>query len=371
MALATALVASVALTLLKTPEPFPGGSESAARLEPGPWSVGTLEENFVDSSRATDANGDFAGVPTRTLATSVWYPKGAEEPFPLLIFSHGFSSSRHNGAYIAKHLASHGYVVATPDYPLTNMGAPGGPYLGDVANQPADVSFLIDQLLAHSADYAHPLSGRVDGSRVGVAGISLGGLTSTLAGFHPQLGDSRIGAVISIAGPMTLFEPPFFADEGPPFLMLAGTADVLVPFALHAQPVPELIAGSLLLALREGSHTGFSGGMRFFRALPNPDVIGCYAVQRNIAEGEQAEWNGLLGPEQIGINYDAPAGLCEHERYPKAMNVLRQQMLARVIVTAFFDAHFAPTEQQRDAADRYLRDEIADELADVLVTSAR
>ncbi|MEM8493099.1 MAG: hypothetical protein AAF756_19970 [Pseudomonadota bacterium] len=359
------------LTLIKTPEPFPGGSESATRLEPGPWPVGTFEEVFVDTSRATNANGDFAGAATRTLTTSVWYPQGAREPYPLLILSHGFSSNRHNLAYLSSHLASHGYVVAAPDYPLTNLSTPGGPSLGDVANQPGDVSFLIDQLLAHGAEDAHPLAGSVDGSRVGVAGISLGGLTSTLAGLHPLLRDSRIRAVISIAGPMTLFEPDFFAGEGPPFLMLAGTADVLVPHALHAQPVPELISGSLLLSLREGSHAGFSGGMRFFRALPNPDIIGCYAVQSNIAEGEQAEWNGLLGPAELGINYDAPAGLCEQERYPKAMNVLRQQMLARVIITAFFDAQFAPTQQERDAADRYLRDVIASELPDVLVTSAR
>jgi hypothetical protein len=63
-------------------------------------------ETFVDTSRPTDANGSYPGAPSRTLATTVWYPAegtpgGPDQPdapayddrrFPLLIFAHGFNA---------------------------------------------------------------------------------------------------------------------------------------------------------------------------------------------------------------------------------------------------------------------------------------
>ena len=123
-------------------------------------------------------------------------------------------------------LASHGYVVVAVNYPLTNMGAPGGPNVKDVVNQPGDVSFLIDSLLEQSATSGHSLEGMVDADRIGVTGISLGGLTSTLAAFHPEWADDRIKASLSIAGPTALFTPEFFQHRDVPFLMLAGDIDV-------------------------------------------------------------------------------------------------------------------------------------------------
>ncbi len=45
-------------------------------------------------------------------------------------------------------------------------------------NQPADVSFLIDTLLAQSTTPGHRLEGMVDKTRIGVTGISLGGMTN-------------------------------------------------------------------------------------------------------------------------------------------------------------------------------------------------
>ena len=91
--------------------------------------------------------------------------------------------------------------------------------------------------------------------------------------------------------------------------MLAGDQDVLVPYELHARPVLEKIPGALLATLKDGSHTAFSGGMRYFRALPNPDLLGCFAVTRNIEEGEEDTWAGLLGDAELGIDYEAHSGL--------------------------------------------------------------
>ena len=64
------LLAAVGIGFLVSgnkPEPFPEGSQSALWLETGPYTVASFEAAFVDSSRPTDANGDYAGAPERTL----------------------------------------------------------------------------------------------------------------------------------------------------------------------------------------------------------------------------------------------------------------------------------------------------------------
>lgn len=351
------------------PEPFPAGSESADRLAPGPWSVGGFEEKFVDRKRPTQPNGDYPGENKRKLEGNVWYPLEAEVgPRPLLVFSHGFTSFRRNGVYLAEHLASRGFVVVAVDYPLTSMSAPGGAMVEDVVNQPGDISFLIDTLLGYSAVSGHALSGKIDPERIGVFGISLGGLTSTLAGFHPQLRDPRIGAAMSIAGPTIFFTADFFAHADLPFMMLAGDRDVLVPFAQNALPIPEKKPGAELLVLRGGSHTGFSGGTALLRAMHNTDAVGCWSVGRYIDAGASNQWEGLFGPPELGIDYSAENKLCQTDPLPKTMNVLRQQMIARVVVTAFFEKSLSRDEKVRRAAADYLERSISREVPEASYT---
>jgi len=352
------------------PQPFPAGSESAARLDDGPLIVVEQAIDWRDESRPTAANGGFPGEPGRTLRGRLWYPQEGG-PYPLVVYSHGFTSTYRNGAYLAQHLASHGYAVVAVDFPLTHLRAPGGPTVRDVVNQPGDVSFLLDTLLAQSADPAHPLAARFDPARVAVMGVSLGGLTSTLLGFHPQWSDSRVAAVISIAGPTAFFTADFFTQRALPFLMLAADRDVIVPWRSNAASVPETVPGGQLLTVRGGSHTGFAGGTRLLRWMRNPDALGCWSVQRNIDPGERAEWGDLLGSPEIGIRTDAEPELCTHEAMPEAMNVLRQQMISKVAVRAFLDSVLALSSPQRAEAARYLRETMPRELPEVEYAGGR
>ena len=107
-------------------------------------------------------------------------------------------STRSEAERNAEHLASHGYVVIAADYPLSNFRAPGGPIVTDAVNQPGDVSFLIDTVTGWSADQ-RPFRGEIDPERIGAAGLSLGGFTTTVATFHPTRRDPRISAAVSIA----------------------------------------------------------------------------------------------------------------------------------------------------------------------------
>src|SRR5438552_9717361 len=98
-------------------------------------------------------------LPTRTLVTRVWYPTAGPasatpvtdaalltgKRFGLVVYSHGFGDTPAFAKYLAVPLASRGYVVAAPTFPLTNLatlGSPDGPYPADIVNQPADVSFV-------------------------------------------------------------------------------------------------------------------------------------------------------------------------------------------------------------------------------------
>lgn len=348
-------------TFSSQPEDFPVGGQSAIRLAPGPWSVAEFDELFVDRERPTQPNGDYAGDAARRMDGNVWYPYEAEAgPRPLLIFSHGFTSFRQNGRYLAEHLASHGFVVIAADYPLTNMSAPGGPRVEDVINQPGDISFLIDTLLGHSAVSGHALSGKIDPSRIGVFGISLGGLTSTLAGFHPTWRDPRIGAVLSIAGPSNFFTPTFFTHADVPFMMLAGDLDVLVPYASNAAPIPSKKPGAELATVRGGSHTGFSGGTALLRSMKNTDAIGCWSVTRYVDDDYQPE--GLFGPAEIGFDYTAKNQLCEVDPLPRTINVLRQHMITRVVVAAFFEKTLSANSDVRRAAQNFLAEQAPAEI---------
>ncbi|MBN7796416.1 alpha/beta hydrolase family protein [Parahaliea mediterranea] len=349
------------------PEPFPPHSASNARLQPGPLSVAHYDTVFEDRSRATSANKDYPGADSRRLEATVWHPAVTDAgPHPLLVYSHGYSSNRRGGAYLAEYMASLGYVVAAIDFPLTNMYAPGGPWVRDVVNQPADVRFVIDRILQDAATPDHPLAGLVDPGRIGVFGLSLGGLTTELVAFHPEMRDPRVGAALSIAGPTSMLAPAFFRQRaGLPFLMLAGDIDALVPWDSNAAPIPGKLPGAELVTVRGASHTGFAGPAAWMRWMDNPDALGCYIVTRNIGEDMDEPWFELIGSPEQGVIADGENELCRVDPLPEAMNVLRQQMITRVVVGSFFDHHFALSGERRAAARAYLREQMAAELPEV------
>ena len=360
------LGAGVALALaLDTPEPLAVGTESAARLEPGPYAVDLSEEVWVDASRPTNANGDFEGSEERTFKIALWSPVEAPGPHPLLVYSHGFMSNRHGGQYLAEHMASHGYVVVATDYPLTTYTAPGGPNANDVENQPGDVSFLIDQALSLARD-ARSFAGGIDRDRIGVMGLSLGGLTTTLAAFHPGLGDPRIKAAISIAGPSAMFGRGYFAQADVPFLMIAGTHDSMIEYNSNAAPIPELIKDGGLITIDGASHAGFSaiaaGPMRL---LGNPDALGCESLMANLdIAPDENPFPGLGGPE-IGMLDASGTPLPCSIRFDEAMHPGRQHMATTLAVRAFFESHFSRDASDRDAHASFLTATLQKEFAEL------
>ncbi len=100
-----------------------GGSSTAPGSGLGPplpaqsgLPVTLRTETFVDPSRTTPAQGDAPERPSRTLVTTIAAPD-VPGPFPLIMFSHGFSGSGETYSTLLRALASAGYVVAAPELP--------------------------------------------------------------------------------------------------------------------------------------------------------------------------------------------------------------------------------------------------------------
>jgi len=77
-ALISFVVVSLCITwILTVPDALAEGSVSAARLAPGPFSVGEIELTWIDDSRPTASNGDYPGSTQRTFPVTMWYPQDA------------------------------------------------------------------------------------------------------------------------------------------------------------------------------------------------------------------------------------------------------------------------------------------------------
>jgi len=335
-----------AATATATPVPL----TSADVLRPGPYAVGVATYAFEDPSRPTVANGTYPGAASRTLDTEVWYPidrrdagtdlETRDAPVvhtgrtsPLIIYSHGFMSMRTGGAYLARHLATYGYVVAAPDFPLTTTAAPGGPNVLDLANQPGDVRFVIDRMLA-----LETFAAVIDPDRIGLTGLSLGGSTTLLTTFHPTLHDPRIRAAAPMAPGGCFMNRTFYGDRVVPLLVVHGDIDAITPYEANGvRPFTLANPPTYLATLLNGTHTAFTHGADvIFESQNNADDLGCRALGAGDTLGDSTFLDRLGGAE-AGIAGDCPA-LCPLARNPRAMRPSRQLQLTVLSIVPFFDA---------------------------------
>jgi dienelactone hydrolase len=243
----------------------------------GTYAVGVMSKTFVDTTRPTDANGRAPALPTRTLLTAIYYPaEGTPSdkpvanatinrkrgPYPLILFTHGLYARGIFYEDVLKTWASAGYVVAAPDYPLSNQDTPGGVNFGtgvaDAKNQPADASFAISQVIKDAQ-----LGKIVDPKRIGASGHSLGGITTYGLAYSACCRDRRVKAAVPMSGFGGLVEPidQYFRNGPTPLLALHGNTDGTVPIASDINTFARAQPPKYFLTFIGAAHvTPFLGG---------------------------------------------------------------------------------------------------------------
>jgi dienelactone hydrolase len=246
----------------------------AARRQPkaapmGTYAVGRVEQTLVDDSRPTKAKQGFDGAPNRTLHTTIYYPARGKPggavspdatpdrthgPYPMILYSHGHNSFGAEFEPLLRQWASAGYVIAAPDYPLSNKNTPGGADASDLGEQPADAHFVIDRMLASSSKRSGQLSHLVDANNIGASGHSLGALTTYSLVYETCCADKRVKA----AAPMSAVAgdaPAYFSGISTPLLAEHGDADSTIPYPAGAGTFAKAGPPKFLLTLVGGAHT--------------------------------------------------------------------------------------------------------------------
>jgi predicted dienelactone hydrolase len=144
---------------------------------PGTISYTRQTLNLVDTRR--DSLQENTRFTTREIPTNLYLPETSQRP-PLIIISHGLGSDRNTYSYLAEHLASYGFAVATIEHPgsnarqlqflLTGLANEVSPP-SELINRPRDIKFLLNYL---EQNY----NTTINLDQVGILGQSYGAYTS-------------------------------------------------------------------------------------------------------------------------------------------------------------------------------------------------
>lgn len=165
------------------------------------------------------------------------------------MFAHGYQVGPSPYESLLESWAAHGYVVAAPEFPLTDQDIAGVNLdENDINNQPADVRFVTDHVIASSS----PVASRIDSARVAIAGHSDGAETVLAA---------SVAAVPAGAPPyralvaMSVQELPGVTHTAnPPMLVTQGDADNINPPSYGYTTFQYGAAPKFLLVLKGGGH---------------------------------------------------------------------------------------------------------------------
>jgi predicted dienelactone hydrolase len=236
----------------------------AAYSAAGPYRFATGDAEWIDAARHL------------AIRARIYYPAD-DARHPLVIFSHGLANSRLGYRYLGEHWASWGFISVHVEHPGAGEDLMRRGWMATYragfdkrlwSSTPADVSFVIDQLL--SPEQTPPfLRGHIDDHAIGVAGHSLGAYVALAeSGAIPAMnpGDKRIRAAIAMSMSENL-PPKDYGTTNVPILHFTGTSDSSLFYGTtkRMRRIPfETIRGAeqLLVTIRGANHSTFSADDR-------------------------------------------------------------------------------------------------------------
>ncbi|MFD3333766.1 alpha/beta hydrolase family protein [Streptomyces sp. NPDC058700] len=220
---AAATATAACLTLLATPgasaagtaanpyERGPAPSQSSIEALRGPYAV---SETSVSSLAASGFGGGTIYYPTST----------SDGTFGAVVISPGFTAYQSSIAWLGPRLASQGFVVFTIDT-LTTVDQPD--------SRGRQLLAALDHLTQRSA-----VRGRIDATRLGVMGHSMGG------GGSLEAAKSRpsLKAAIPLTGWNT---DKTWPELRTPTLVIGADGDTVAPVSSHSEPFYQSLPSSL------------------------------------------------------------------------------------------------------------------------------
>ena len=273
-------------------------------------------------------------VRQREIPLRVYLPADGR-PAPVVLFSHGLGGTRKGCAYLGKHWAGRGYVAVFLQHPGSDDSVWRGqlPSLRMAAMREAasgrnfssrvrDVPAALDQLEAwHKAD-GHPLSGRLNISRVGMSGHSFGAVTTqavsgqAFAKRGALFTDARINAAIAFSpsSPRRGSHAAAFGSVRIPWMLMTGTDDTSpignADVASRLLVFPDLPVGDKYELVLDGAeHSAFTE-----RRLPGERLKRNPNHHRAILALSTAFWDAYLRQDAAALAWlkgDGPRGVLD------------------------------------------------------------
>ena len=201
-----------------------------SRAQRGPFTPIQIEDVWSDAARGG-----------RTVPWRAYLPQNARGLSPVVIYSHGGGGTRASGASYGEHIASHGFVSLHLQHAGSDRDAfrNNPQQISEAARNPAqgaprflDVLFAYQQLQG-LADGT--LASAIDKTAVGIAGHSLGAITTQIAAGQVVTGFEQTLAVPALKGAIALSPSPpraLYGDEQTafsrmfmPLFHMTGTLD--------------------------------------------------------------------------------------------------------------------------------------------------
>ena len=315
----------------------------------------------------------YVGRYGKTVQAVLYLPAQAtaKTKAPLVVLAPGLDNDFNALLYLAQHLASHGYGVATLNFPFTSSNAIGGALMGSSPipppgawfGQPRSVSDLIDQVQQRWGT-------RIDTTLVGALGQSLGGYTVTALGgarldwahlqascktvadskhvvlnlamlwqcqdpekavTDPDQSDPRVKAVVAV-NPVTnpIFSAKSLGAISTPMLFIAGTHDIFAPpISQQVGPFTSLKQPGRMVAVVDGAtHLSFLDGSKPLPVfLVGPDRPEAYQELKGLSLAFFDQY--VLGGQLLNQLVPAAGGI-QRGGAPLTMLLRRQLSMAEV-----------------------------------------